>query len=214
MPGRRWTTAEGAQLEHLAGNVPGPLIPRAFNAWAREHGIPQRTPVSVKRQIERRHLSLRVCGDWITTGVIAHILGISLTTPLYWIQRGILPARQFHRSSRQPWFIRRADVVALARQRPELFGGIERGRLAQLLENERLADQITAEHHRRQNTPRRVRCVETGRLYRSTREAARAVFVARQLIQRAISTGRRAGGFHWRLDELSLPPALPTAPDP
>lgn len=201
MPGRHWTPAEADRLDHLAGNIPAPLIPKAFNAWAREHGIAPRTVISVQRQIERRRLRTTVVGDWLTTGGIARILGVSINTPQGWIQRGILPARQVYHGPRRPWFVRRVDLVALARQQPVLFGGIDRGPLVQLLEDEQLADQIVADHRRRQNSPRRIRCVETGRLYRSTRDAARAVFVARQLIQRAVRTGRSAGGFHWRLDE-------------
>lgn len=184
-------------MEGLAGNIPFPLIPATYNQWATREGYPRRSANAIHQRARRQRLTTRVFGDWLTTGVIAETLGVDASMPRRWIRSDGLPARQLHHGAWRPWYVRRSDLVALARRRPELFGGIERGRLVQLLENERLADVIAAAHPRRSNTPRRVRCVELGREFASIRDAARAVFVSRQLIQIAIRTGARAAGYHW-----------------
>lgn len=45
---------------------------------------------------------------------------------------------------------------------------------------------------------RPVRCVETGLVYRSIGDAARAVYVVRNTIYQSIYKGHRAGGYHWQ----------------
>jgi hypothetical protein len=177
--------------------VPFPLIPAAYNQWAIRQGYQKRTANAIHQRARRQRLTTRVFGDWLTTGVIAKTLGVASSMPRRWICSEGLPATQLHHGAWRPWYVRRSDLVALARRRPELFGGIEPGRLVQLLENERLADTIAAAHTRRANTPKRVRCVEMGRTFVSIRDAARTVFVSRQLIQIAIRTGARAAGYHW-----------------
>ncbi len=193
----RWGPAETDRLDYLAGNVPFPLIPAAYNEWAVKHEHPKRSANAIHQRARRQRLTTRVFGDWLTTGVIAKTLGVANSMPRRWIRGEGLPAKQLHHGAWRPWYVRRCDLVALARRRPELFGGIGRGRLAQLLENEQLADAIAAAHTRRANTPKRVRCVESGRVFVSIRDAARTVFVSRQLIQIAIRTGARAAGYHW-----------------
>jgi hypothetical protein len=193
----RWGPAETDRLDYLAGNVPFPLIPAAYNQWAIRQGYQKRTANAIHQRARRQRLTTRVFGDWLTTGVIAKTLGVASSMPRRWICSEGLPATQLHHGAWRPWYVRRSDLVALARRRPELFGGIEPGRLVQLLENERLADTIAAAHTRRANTPKRVHCVEMGRTFVSIRDAARTVFVSRQLIQIAIRTGARAAGYHW-----------------
>jgi hypothetical protein len=43
----------------------------------------------------------------------------------------------------------------------------------------------------------RVKCVETGRIYNSQSDAARAIYVNRSIVFRAVKYGHRAAGYHF-----------------
>lgn len=104
-----------------------------------------------------------------------------------------LPGKQY----RLWWYVRRRDLVRFARRRPDLFGGIQTARLVQLLEDERLAEEIAQGHPRRSNDRRSVRTVEAALVFPSIREAARRMGVTRQAVSFALRTGCRAAGYHW-----------------
>lgn len=197
MPAPRWSAAEADYLESLAGNVPPHTIPDAYNAWAKRNSCPTRTRYAIHCKLCRHHLHTRPFGDWITTGYIARITGLSIDTPQRWVARGFLATTK--RKPNGIPYIRRADVVTLARDQPQLFAGIPRGPLVQLLEHEALADSILQAFPTRNWGAKPVRCVETGRLYPSTRDAARSHFLTRQAIQCALKTGGTAAGYHWQL---------------
>lgn len=194
---RRWSQEELDQLDHLTGNIPWRYVPRTYNRWASDNGYPLRTTTALVRQQETQGLRRRVIGDWITTGTIAKTLGLSYNSPGYWIRKGWLPATRFGEGQAWNHYIKRSDLRQFARKHEHLLAGLDRGALAQLLEDENLADHLSA-LPRRHKGKTRVKCVETGQVFESFGDAARkAAFVVPQRISRVVNTNKTANGYHW-----------------
>lgn len=201
MRGIPWSPTELAWLEDLAGNVPPAALASRYNRLAVSHGFSRRTPEAIESRARRSQLTIAAIGDWITTGLTAKLLGFSgaSNNPVnLWVERKYITARRFSPAISAPSYIRRCDLRALARERPELFAGIEEPRLIQVLEDEALATEIAQNHRRRKARPRPVRCVETGTVYPTVRAAARQIYVTPRAITWAIDTGNRAAGHHWQ----------------
>ena len=194
---RRWSQEELDQLDHLTGNIPWKYVPRTYNKWASDNGYPLRTTTSLVRKQETKGFRRRVIGDWITTGTIAKTLGLSYSSPRYWIQQGWLPATRFGEGRAWSHYVKRSDLRQFARKHSHLLAGLDRGALAQLLESEDLADYLAELPPRHKgNTP--VKCVETGRIYPSITKAARhGAYVVPQRLSRVLNTNRTANGYHW-----------------
>lgn len=194
---RAWSDEEQQHLEHLAGNVPGPALSYVYNLWAKRRGYLQRTQSAVKSRLSDMHVSRALVGDWLDVGYLTEMLCVSDTTVHRWIRRGYISAWVIRSASIPYRYIRRSELVKFARERPHHFGGIEESRLVMVLEDESLAQQIRREYPCRPYGRRRVRCVETGRVYDSITAAASAVYVNPRAIQQAIQRGWRAAGYHW-----------------
>lgn len=193
----RWSQEELDQLDHLTGNIPWKYVPRTYNRWASDNGYPLRTTTALVRQQETLGLHRRVIGDWITTGTIARTLGLSYQSPQYWIRKGWLPATRFGEGRAWAHYVKRSDLRQFARKHGRLLAGLDRGALAQLLEDEGLADRLS-ELPPRHKGKTRVKCVETGQVYESLGDAARnGAFVVPQRISRVVNTNKTANGYHW-----------------
>lgn len=196
--GTAWSKAELAKLEELAGDYPRQLLFQLYRHWATRHGFQRRTNGAIEAAAYHRGISLQATGNWITVHRLAMILGISHDCPDKWVTAGLLPAVRYGEGE-QPVvrYIKRVDVVALAKKQPALFGGISAARLNCLLEDEDLAEHIATTYPRRPWYRQPVVCRETGRRFPSIREAARTVFITRQSILYSIKTGGTAAGYHW-----------------
>lgn len=197
----RWTQAEIDKVESLAGDTPSRKLAERYNKWAYAHGYPRRTLKAIRHICSNRKISLIPQGDYVTTGYIAKLLGVTIYSPQGWIDRGLIKYRQ---NSKQGYtYIQRKHIRELAIKRPHLFAGVDYNGLFALLEDEELAASILAEYPDRRKVyfsirpPRAVRAVELNRVFSSVGEAARAAYVARQGIQQAIKRGGRAGGYRW-----------------
>lgn len=195
---KAWSKNEDSALALAAGDAPWPLVATAYNQWAAKNGYPVRSDMALMKRVEIRGWRRRAEGAWLTTGIIAKTLGLSYRGPEYWITACDLPATRFGEGRSFPYYIKRSDLIAFARQRKDLFAGYPRSALFQLLEDEALANQLSSMSRQR---PRKtaVQCVETGRRYRSIAEAARtAAFVSNQRLRQVLDhPGRTANGLHW-----------------
>ena len=179
-----WSAAELDKLESLIGDVPSSMAVAQFNAWAVRHNYPRRTPGAILKRAFEMGLETRATCTWITTGQIAIYLSVPPGTVYGWFNRH--PVRSRMEGRRR--YIHRADLRAWAQQHPSLLGGQPRGALVVLLEDEALADWICETHRRRptETAPRRVRCIQTRRIYPSIRAAAAATFLTHTSICRAL----------------------------
>lgn len=191
---QRWSEAEDQHLEGLLGDLPWPMVLKAYNSWAGKTGHPLRTKTALQRRMDAKRWQRSVVGEWITTGAIVHSLGVSYEAPHWWISKGWLPAVKYGNR----WYIRRRELVAFARRRPEVFSRFPRAGLVQLLESERLAEELAA----MPNHPGRAKpviCVETGERFSSIKQAARnAAYVTCQRLRQVLDTNQTANGKHWR----------------
>lgn len=196
--GPPWTKTELMQLEAMVGNLPADLAVSTFQRWAAANGCPVRTTVAIQGACYRHGMSMEATGRWLTLGVIARALDISLDAPDQWVNKGLLVSRHRSGGKRGHRYVRRDDLLTFARKHPDRLGGIPAERLALLLEDEELAQAIAAAHPHRPWHRKAVRCVETGKVYATVRAAAAAAWVRRQAITYALRTGGTAGGYHWQ----------------
>jgi hypothetical protein len=95
------------------------------------------------------------------------------------------------------WYISRKSLRDLARQQPEQFAGSSISDLTQLLDSQRLAEQIAALPPTWiPGRPRPVRCVETGEVFPSCEEAGRRFYVTRSAVYLAAAGKRKHSGGH------------------
>jgi len=189
-----WTSSQVDLLHSLAGEVPWPLLPSRYNRQARVRGWPERSPIALRRQCERLHISRRAAGEWVTAGFIRALMGISYEAVKRWVRYGWLPAFE----CKSIYYVRRLDLRRLAHMKPHLFGGQDRSTLIQLFDSERLADRITNMGLPRPRQCKPVICIETGNRYDSIGAAARAVYVTPSRLQSVIGTHYTAAGYSWR----------------
>ena len=194
-----WSDAELAKLERMAGNTPLPLLTKVYNQWARVMGYSLRTQKAILRRGYEIGLSFELVGDWITCEYIAGVLGCHRSRPGEWVEDGLLKAWRTGRGVRRKPYIRREWLREMARSHSEKLAGYGEGPLTVLLEDDELVEWLMGLGQRRPRpTPRkRVRCVDTGRVYPSIKAAAAAVFVTHRAITHAIRRGTRSAGCRW-----------------
>jgi hypothetical protein len=195
---RLWTVEDIEMLSSLAGDIPWPLVPGRFN-----NSRPRRTATALRRKADELGLLRRCTGAYLTSGALRAMLGVSYEQARRWILSGQLPARRWGEGQAYPYWIRRQDLRAFARERPELFGGLSEGQLVELLDSERLAAEIVAMELPRPRQCVAVECVETGRRYRSIKAAARAAYVTPQRMAVVLAQGSTANGRRYRRAEAA-----------
>lgn len=192
----RWTTAEIAELEMLAGNVPTPELFRKYNKWAarQKPPFPQRTEIAIYHQAKQNGISFRCFGDCLAMQDVANILNISSSRVRRWVDRELIKV------NRQRYcYVSRADLAAMAWKHPQALHSIDRDRLYRLLEAEDVVEHVLlrANVEPGPSRPRPVRCVETGFTWPSITAASRAVFVDPGSISKGIRRGWAIAGRHW-----------------
>jgi hypothetical protein len=200
---KHWSRTELDYLERMAGNVPRQALLKAYNCWAGSAGKPLRTFGAIESKLSRAKVSTKAEGDTVTVSLIAETLGINPTSVRKWCQQGLLAASHCGAW----WYIRRRDLVAFAKARPDLFCRFPVPKLVVLLENRPLAERIAASGCRPRGLGRRTVLIETGRVFRSAGEAARTVGVRSTDVRCGIRYGYAVGGYHWRwYDSQATPP--------
>lgn len=194
MNNSRWLNVELEMLEQMAIDYPPDQLAAVYNQWAQSQNLTLRTKAAVEWMANKRGMRERACGDWVSTGYICQVLGISFNTPQRWSDQYGIPC---HKDGRGRRFFLRSELRRVAKQQPVRFAGIAADRLFLLLEDRNLADAVAAAFPRRPMAPRRIRCIETGWMYPSVKSACRRIGIPRGAIQRAIRTGGTAAGYHW-----------------
>lgn len=201
---QEWKPEEVELLKDYAESMPTLQLIRVFNQLNKENGNPHRTAHSIKLKIHDLGLSLRPQYNLLSCNALARVLGVSVDAVRYWTTIGLAYSRQ-RDVPRSPRFISAANLRKFARERPELFGGLNSVDLYIALESESLVEFITTNYPNRNRgltPPKRVRCIETGRIYSSYMEAAKAHYVTRSGIFKAVKFGRKANGYHFeKVDE-------------
>jgi len=186
----RWSRDEVAVLEQLAGDVPFPDLMAQLQREAALHGWPPRTEKAVLMKIKTMGQRAKARqGSVLTTGGAAELLGCAGTRVEAWLRRRRVAAILRPRWVGKTRYIDRRSWRRLARELPEVLGGFSADALFLLLEDRDLADSVAAAY-RRPLGDWRVRCVETGRIYRSCGAVAAEHHVTQACISLAIRERR------------------------
>ena len=188
-----WTPEDVEMLCSLAGDLPWPMVGAAFNRRR-----PHRTATALRRKADDLGLLRRSVGQFITAGAIVGVAGFNYERIRQWILSGELKARRYGKGSAFPYYICRKDLRAFAQQHPEQFGGLSKGDLVQLLDSEKLAEEIAAMGLPRRSQKVPVVCVETGKRFESIEAAARAAYVTSTRMKAVLRDGTRANGLRYR----------------
>lgn len=189
----RWSEPELEQLRQLAGDIPWPRVQHAYNTWASINGFPGRTEIALRQRCEIEGLSRVSRGEFIGTSTVRQLTGIGWPTIRRWVERGWLPIT---RSGRR-WYIHRAALRRFAREHPEYFAGLPISDLTQLVDDERVAEELAAmPRANAPGSPKRVRCIETGVVFPSAAAAGRAFHLSRSAISLVVRGRRPAAHGH------------------
>jgi hypothetical protein len=189
----RWTPPEIEQLQEIAGDWPWSVVPSRYNSWARRQGLPERTEIALRQRCEAEGFS-RVCrGEYISTGTIRALTGAGWLTIQRWISTGQLIVA---RSGRK-LYINRRTLKKFIRRQPEYFWGLPVSSLTQLVDDERLAEQLAAQPRAWVTGKRRqVRCVDTGEVFPSAAAAGRRFHLSRSAVSLVVLGKRSAAAGH------------------
>lgn len=201
-PVRPWTKEEIDTLLDLVQTVPLKRLVRAFNMWARMHGYKDRTLTSIDKKIRKLGYSTRAEIQYYSFAKVAEVLKVTRNTVAGWKKLSVDPLQTYQHDGKKFAFnyVTKKELLRFAKKRPECLGGVDQVGLGLLLEDADLAREILRQYPKRPKptyAPRRVRCIETGRIYASLGEAARDVHVVRQGISKAIKNGHKANGYHF-----------------
>ena len=192
--GFKWSEREEEMLFSLAGDVPFSSLVRTYHQWASTEKFQYRTAEALMHRLKKNGYSARSFGEWLDTRAVSQFLGISVFKVRYWITTGLIRG---HREGRR-WYISRTGLRDLARRRPDLFQEQEETVLIQLLCDPTLAKELSERDERLPHGKRqRIRCIETGRVYKSMAEAGRHVYVCGRAISKAMLLGKPCAGLHW-----------------
>jgi hypothetical protein len=194
----RWSEQELEILQSLAGDMPWPMVPRAYNTQAGTLGLPKRTSMALQRKCDDLGILRRSTGEWVTTGFVSKLMGVSYSTVQRWITNGWLPYRSYPHGKHKQYYFTRESLRKLAMERPYLFGGQSESTLTVLFNNEFLAARIVTMELPPPWCRRPVVCVERGRRYPSVYRAAKAVYVTPQRLRQVLDTNCTAAGYHWK----------------
>lgn len=196
---RFWTPEELDKLEELVGQTPFTQACRRWNTWAGQQGIPTRTRDSLRKKAQEQGWTAFAWGDQVLVGTVARLLGKHRSTVQRWIQAGWVTRHGNGPASA----ISRIDLRRLARDKPQLFGGVPRADLVHLLELEDLADWILEQAPKRwqsKHNAHQVRWVERGQVFSSYAAAGKAAHIDSKAIRRGVIEGRPVCG--WRFERV------------
>jgi hypothetical protein len=199
---RPWTKEETETLLDLVQSLPLRRLVKALNMRNRMRGRPDRTTNSIDKKIRSLGYSTRAEIVYYSFSKVARILKVPRNTVAGWKKLTVDPLETYQHNGKKFAFnyVTKKELLKFAQKRPECFGGVDQIGLGLLLEDADLAREILRQHPKRPKpayASKRVRCVETGKIYASLGEAARDVYVARQGISKAIRNGHRANGYHF-----------------
>lgn len=193
---RRWSRVELDKLEDLVGQTTFDQACRLWNSWAAQEGIEQRSKQSIAKKAAEQGISRNPWGDWLLVGEVAQLLGKHRSTIRNWVNAGWIRRRGTARASA----VCRVDLRRLARKRPQLFGGVDRGALVQLLESEDLADWVLERYPQRWQDRyhgHRVVWLDRGLVFDSYVAASKAAHVNSKAIRQSIIEQRPVCGMRF-----------------
>lgn len=172
-----WTEAEHDYLENLVGNYPFKEVVQKYQRKAKKEGWPRRSSDAIKVRVSRHIGSRKAIDKNFTYHTLAKILGYNRERVRIWYRQGKLAVKKVGPLTR----ISNTDLNDFADRYPHLLSDADFFGLAFLFGKER-ARQIK-ELPSAVTQPRPIRCLQTGRVFPSINEAARACFMHKTSIR-------------------------------
>lgn len=194
-PYARWSEPELTALETIGNQHPVQRVAELYNLCAAQNRWPKRSLNAIEHKLSELAGTVSPVVDGWNSWAVARELGVSKARVQHWVRRGDLPCRRVSRNL----VIYRDDLVALARRKPHLFGGIDEERLLWMLEDPLLVDQIRRQHPRAvsQLEPRQIIRPLDGRTWRSGVELAAELGVSEQSVYLSLKRGYRCRGHRY-----------------
>lgn len=195
-----WTQEEEAIIHELISTMPPHQFVNTYLIMASTRGLPKRSDTAIKLKVYELDYKLEPEIEYLSMQKIANMLGVSRDAVDNWRNLGLETHRKSNKPGSRHYVCRRA-FRRFARKRPEVLGGTDRFGLFCLLEDEKWVEKLLADYPERWygcgKPGKRVKCVETGRVFDTMGEAGRSVFVTRSGIFKAVKFGIKAAGYHW-----------------
>lgn len=189
----KWSQQELAKLEQLVGDYPRFMVAKEYNDWASRNRYPRRTSQAISTMAYRERMSFRPDGSYVNVAYISQVLNVPYATVRAWVKRGCLPA-----ATACAWmYVKRADFVKMAKEKPHFLAGLDVDRLNVLLEDLELAKTVSKSAPGRGTLRRPVRAVETNKVFPGIRAAAAFVYVNHTSLRNSILRNGTCAGYHW-----------------
>jgi hypothetical protein len=185
-----WQRDEREYLDRLAGDVPFPELVRRMKDQATRKGWPKRSDTAILQRLRRTGQRGRARqGACLTSGGAAEILGCPPSRVGAWLKRQDVCAILQPRRVGHFFYIERQAWRQLALEMPQVLGGFSIDALYALLEDRDLAEYLAVQYPVTWGD-KRIRCIETGRVYANCGEAAKQLHVHRSTISLSICQRR------------------------
>lgn len=192
MGGKRWTAAEEETLENWAGREPFPFLVNRLQKLQRDLGVPVRAPKSIAGKAEKMGLRLTCEYDSFSLQRLGALLGVSRDRVRYWVDRYDLPSKRVSVNRRS---VKASSFKAWAESYQRLLGGVDSLGLHDLTGWSTEKCKMIATQQYCREVP--VKRLDTGQVYRSQQEAARAVYVCPSAIRQSIREKSPCVGTRW-----------------
>lgn len=140
--GHPWSPEELEKIELLAGSHPIAEVRKRYNAWAQRNGYSRRSVQAIYKAAHAVAGTARPTVDGWSLSELAAALGITADRLYDWRKKGYIPRRK----SGGRTVVYRSDLLAIARERPHLLGGIDVDSLHWLLEDRDWAEAIARDY--------------------------------------------------------------------
>ena len=196
---RLWATSEIQLLKELAETMPLGILVRTFNVQNTGQGFEERSTHSIKNKLNDLGYLFEPKYKYLSTHDLAKALDVHKNVIKYWIACGLRGTKN-RAVVGSPQYFTPESLRKFARDHMAYFGGFKRINLFFAFEDEELVNEILTKYPKPYEPmcqPKPVRCVETGQVFPSQTQAARAIHVTTTAVSRAIRKGHRAGGYHF-----------------
>jgi hypothetical protein len=171
-----WTQVEIDLLRTLAETVPPCHIRAKYNLIASKMNFTKRSLKAIQSKCNKLGIVVKPEVQVYNVPYLAKCLGVCHTTVYSWIQENGLKATRKCNAPYRHYYISYKELRAFVRKYPQKFAGVDSLNLFSLIDDKKLADEVTQQYPKRLPTQfrsARIRCVTTGKVYNSIGDLCR-----------------------------------------